>query len=152
MEISGHRIERRLSRRGRAEQIARQGSFQRRIAARQPAFIGIDSAIKCLRHPFHLTADAEIAGAHFAQRAVKIGEHRIDKPLTQLRRGRRLVFQAVEEQECVQTDQLEPAINRVRNTDIAEKSAPTRLIDDSAIGQFGGLLLRVAAKQRNHRG
>src|SRR4029077_12183152 len=92
-----------------AEQVAREGRLQRRVAAGQPLFISLDSAVERLHHPLHLTADAEIAGAHLAQRPVEIGEHRIDKALAELRRRRRLALQAGEEEKHMKKAKMEPS-------------------------------------------
>ena len=91
--------------------------------------------------------DAEVARSHLAQRPVEIGEHRIEKPLPQLRGGRLLGLEAMQEQKGVQANQLETAIDRIGHPDIGEKSGLARLVDDAAIGQLGGFLQRVASGQ-----
>ena len=50
----------------------------------------------------------------------------------------------------MQTDQLKPSVDRVGDAAVQEEAGPARLLDDPAIGEFGGGSLGIGSEQREH--
>ena len=69
--------------------------------------------MKRFPHGADALADAEIADAQLPQVHVHVGEHRIEHRLREFRPGRGVVAKPVDQQEGMQADKIEPAIERV---------------------------------------
>src|SRR5439155_10752250 len=98
----------------------------------------------------YLAADAEVAGAHLAQRAVEIGKHRIEKALAQRRRMRLFALQPMEVKEGVQTDQLESAVDRIRHPALDKKAGLAGMLHNAAVGKLGSLANGKGSEHREH--
>ena len=90
--------------------IAGKGIAQRLIAFSQRPVIGGDAAIKHFGHLAHLLAHRHIAYPHFAQRVVHVAKQFVDKVLAEYVLP---ALQAVENQEGMEADHVEAAVNAV---------------------------------------
>lgn len=75
----------------------------------------------------------------------------IEKPLCQHRGLRPLGLQAAQVQECVQTDQLESAVDRVRNAAADKEVRLASLRDNGGISALGSIAGWVTTEQRYPR-
>src|SRR5262245_36966228 len=133
----------------RTIKITRQHRAELRIVTGETALIGADSAKKGAGHAFDLFADAQVPGAHLAQRPVEIGEHPVKKGLAKPIRQRALRFEPMKIQKSVQADELEASVECVGHAVIGEEHRSTGLFDHAPISKLCSIASQTAPQERN---
>jgi outer membrane protein assembly factor BamE (lipoprotein component of BamABCDE complex) len=133
----------------RTIKITRQHRAELRIVTGETALVSADSAKKGAGHAFNLFADAQIPGAHLAQRPVKIGEHPVKKGLAKPIRQRALRFEPMKIQKGVQADEFEASVECVGHAVIGEEHRSTGLFDHTPISKLCSIASQTAPQERN---
>jgi hypothetical protein len=138
----------------RAVEIARKCGRQKAcVFACQRLLVDGGAAVERLRHLLHAARHAHVADAEFAHRAVHVGHEKIDDILRQARRARiRVALQAIEQEENVQCDRVEPAVQRIGHARDCVEIRVARLRRQGQIEKSGPLFGRVALEKprKNH--
>jgi len=91
--------------------------------------------------------DAQITRPHFAQSAIEISEHAVEKTLTDTHCRRSLGLQSMEVEECVQADQLKAPIERVGHAILGKKNRLPSLFHYASIRDIGSITDKIASGQ-----
>ena len=94
-------------------------------------------------------ADADVAGAHFAQGQVHIRKHGVEQLLAERLTFDTTVLQTPHDKSDDEGKRIEPAVNRVGNAMIAEKSRIPCHLDCVAIEHFTGLELALSSQAQH---
>src|SRR5690348_13671552 len=97
-----------------------------------------------------MSADAEIADPHLAQRAIEIGEDSVEQTLAEPARPGPVVLEPMKTEKRMKTNQLKATVYCVRHTVIREENGLAGLLDDAVIREVYGLTSRIASGEREH--
>lgn len=151
MHIIGHLVDKRSRVDNGAEEISGQCCPEGLVITAERRFIGANATVEGARHALDMLADAQVANAHLAQRAIKIGKHPIEEPLAQPIRPRSLRLEAMEVQKRVQTDKLETTVDRVGDAKLREENGSPTLLHHPPISSVGRLPRGTSPMKRPQR-
>ena len=100
--------------------------------------IGRLPAVERLSDFAHFPGHGQVPHPHFPQARVHVPAERVEQPLAEAPDRGRLPFEPAHEQDDVQHDHLETAVNRIGNTIAAVKRRLSRLRHDHAIERGDG--------------
>ena len=135
-----------------AKEIANQRRGEHRIVTGKPGFVRKDAAVEGLSHVLRMFAYAEVADPYFAQRAVEIGEHSVEKALANPARLRPFGLEPVKVKECMEANQLKTPVKRVWHAMLHKEDRLASLIHDPLIRDIGGLSRQITCRERKQCG
>ena len=129
-------------------QSRRRGSQTLLVVGREGRAVGGSAAVEALGHLLHALRYAEIADAELAERAIHVRAVEVENPLADDLAGLALPLQPVEQNDCMQHDHLEAAIDGVGHSKLRVEHRIARLRHDRAVkGRCNGSGFSVTAEQ-----
>ena len=98
-----------------------------------------------------MLADAEVTDPHLTQRAVEIGEHSVEKALTERARLGPVRLKAMEIKKRMKADQVKAPVERVRYAILSEENRLAGLLDHAPVCGICSLAGRIVSGEGKHR-
>jgi hypothetical protein len=97
-----------------------------------------------------MLADAEITDTHFAQRAVEVGEHPVEKALAEQAGLRPILLEAMKIKKGMKANQLKAPVERVRYAIVRKENSLAGLLDNPPVRDICSLAGQIASGEGKH--